>query len=557
MANNKKPAPAPQINDWEEVSDWEEVGAAPAGQKVYDQPVGPPQANLLDQLKENVRDPARWEAALMNTGPYRKDVVAGMPPLAAPASASLTAVKAAQVARANPVTRLASGVGTAAAEGFVRPGAETMDDRIENAKTAAKWAGGFGAFGEAVGGAARVVQSAGSGSKKLGGALTRLKPDEAASYANDPKLAEEVSSQFRTDPMGFSERVRTQTRTALDTIKEKSAPIREKLGQKLTGKSVRLNPKDFEGTAIGEELQRAQAANPAPQRFAEVRVEPAPPKDPLAQFLTSTNKKLEKGQPLVRQPNKAANRALVEEGMSSQKNPLQGLSFEEQTAAMASGKPVPSSGFTPGGKSFNNYTPLNPEVPSVQRVPLPPEAPSSMTIPAGQAQRLKRVGQKAADFKYRKDPMAYSAADDLEAQAAAKMRKALDGVAPETVELNDILEQQARMRTAAQSGLDSPSKLMSNSEALGNTPAREMRQYLDKQGGSQLESLADALAAGQALENSSKNADFIDRMVAIPAGKALLRQSNKIERVGRKGAEVAQDPALRQLLLEMQRKTDR
>jgi hypothetical protein len=224
---------------------------------------------------------------------------------------------------------------------------------------------------------------------------------------------------------------------------------------------------------------------------------------------------------------------------------------------MASGKPAPSSGFTPGGKSFNNYTPLNPEVPSVQRVPLPPEAPSSMTIPAGQAQRLKRVGQKAADFKYRKDPMAYSAADDLEAQAAAKMRKALDGVAPDTVELNDILEQQVRMRTAAQSGLDNPSKLMSNSEALGNTPSREMRQYLDKEGGSTLESLADALAAGQALENSSKNADFIDRMVAIPAGKALLRQSNKIERVGRKGAEVAQDPALRQLLLEMQRKTDR
>jgi hypothetical protein len=162
-----------------------------------------------------------------------------------------------------------------------------------------------------------------------------------------------------------------------------------------------------------------------------------------------------------------------------------------------------------------------------QEIGVPTPMPDEMSVTGPQLLRGKRASQKAANFSSpgALNPQEYAARAEAEAAAASKARKALESIAPETVPLNDILEESARYSTHAKEALkNNPAAILTDSDSLGSVPKRSMRQFLDKHGGSDLEGMANALAAGDAMTDPNRITGIKDR-IGRAIGGSLMRQS--------------------------------
>lgn len=158
-----------------------------------------------------------------------------------------------------------------------------------------------------------------------------------------------------------------------------------------------------------------------------------------------------------------------------------------------------------------------------QRADVPSAIEDRMTVTGAQAQRLKKMLQDAADYKESLNPIGYLAKNDAEAIAASKVRAALEGVEPRIGPLNEELGRNARMTEAAKKLFGSnPSRILNNSEAIGNTNIRSLQNYLDENAGTNFSDLADAFNAAKAVHNPSRLHGIWDRLVTDPIGRALL-----------------------------------
>lgn len=147
--------------------------------------------------------------------------------------------------------------------------------------------------------------------------------------------------------------------------------------------------------------------------------------------------------------------------------------------------------------------------------PLPSGHSGDMSLEWQQLLDAKRASQKAANYKYAQNPIAYTAADDAEAAAASRLNRAAEGVSKKRLpngdpdptdtryrDLNDTLSEAARHKDVAKHALaNNPLRVLGDSEAIGSSPMRELQQYLDTNTGSQFETQARALEAGREIQS--------------------------------------------------------
>lgn len=177
-----------------------------------------------------------------------------------------------------------------------------------------------------------------------------------------------------------------------------------------------------------------------------------------------------------------------------------------------------------------------------QQVSVPAPMGESISMTGPQMLRAKRASQAAAydnEAKAALTNLVYRSSDDAEAVAAANMRKALEGIAPETAGLNDVLEESARYSSHAKHALkNNPAAILTDSESLGSVPMRSMRQFLDKNGGSKLEDMAGSLSAGRAM-NDPNRVSGLRGALAQPIGKKLLRSAHDLKSYRRQDDSLA------------------
>lgn len=401
-------------------------------------------------------------------------------------------------------------VGTNAAIGAARGAINTPQDgesRLSNAGWGALKDGAIATGAEAVGGG---LQLAGKASKWVGGKLAGLSPSEAESYAKDPALAEEMARMNREDPMGLSGRVRQEVKGGLDdAFNNVSKPTLEKLGQKLAGTQVRVNPSQFEGTAAGKELDRAWSTKGNTTTVV-------PPTTPTTQD--------------VEVPPRAGY-------------------YSDASAAP------------------NKLRVLLQEPPKEQAVPAP--KPDSFWVSGPQALAAKRASSEAADHARALSPVGYNPSNDAEASAASNLGKALSEASgegqtsgtikgtsevspsseldaayraknPTVKDLNDTLSESARYaRHARETMNNNPAAILTDSEGVGSVPTRSMRQFLDKNSGTKLESLAQALKAGRAATDPDRTHGIFDALVSKPTGRAALRASSHLPKSNEDAGSIA------------------
>lgn len=110
------------------------------------------------------------------------------------------------------------------------------------------------------------------------------------------------------------------------------------------------------------------------------------------------------------------------------------------------------------------------------------------------------------------------------------MRKAIEGVAPDTAGLNDTIEQASRYAAHAKATMGTnPAQILTESDSLGSVPTRSMRQFLDQNAGTNLEGLAKSLDAGRAMNDPDAAKGLLDRVLAKPAARTMLKSVNKAD----------------------------
>lgn len=479
------------------------------------------QAQPEQSFAQRISDPERWKSiagmdSKYNAGgelrgqPGNKfdEVTAGTPPMVAPVGSVPGAVgKLAEFLGASAPRRIATNAAYGAAEGAAKT-PQAGDSRLGNAAWGAGINAGLGGLME--GGAAVYKKGAQWAGGKLGG----LTNTQAASYAGNPAEADRLSDMNRNNPIGLSDEVRNQVKGGLDDAFENvSRPALEKVGQKLVGKTVAAKPDDFSGTAAGSEIERAWNTQGNTNKvdvpvFEKAQTEYTPVK-------TDTQ--------------------IGDEIKSPMKDGMAGITNETPVPARQVTRSVQpqawqDTGF--GGQPVEGKTALEDLlIPrGTQKASVPAPLPDSVSLTGQQALSAKRASQQAANYNRSLNPIGYNAANDAEAQAGGRMRKAIEGVAPDTAGLNDTIEQASRYAAHAKATMGTnPAQILTESDSLGSVPTRSMRQFLDQNAGTNLEGLAKSLDAGRAMNDPDAAKGLLDRVLAKPAARTMLKSVNKAD----------------------------
>lgn len=233
-----------------------------AGGKVYKEPIGPEQASLIDRVSERVQDPARWQAIATNTGPYARDVVAGTPPLAAPAAMFPKLAQVGEALTASPVRRIAAG----AAQGAI----SNPEDRTAGAVLG----GGLATGAETITGIGRLLRSGVGG---MGG----LSPEQARVYQQFGEAVDAIKTARKESPEEVQDVLADLIKVSKDKTWQSSQDLinqRNKLG---IGKNIEIRSADY-----------LNPNTPAPVReeFQTIINKTAPPKTiPNPQHTTIVN----------------------------------------------------------------------------------------------------------------------------------------------------------------------------------------------------------------------------------------------------------------------------
>lgn len=471
MANNK--------DDWQELplqDDWEEVPSEYVSPGVSDK------KSFLQNVGARISDPNQY-LGMLGMGPAaNKKVVAGTPSLVIPeASAPAAISKLAQFLGKTRVRRIATGTALGAASDPSHPGKGAIKGAL------------FATGAEAL---PATISAVGSGGRWVGGKLAGLKPHQAKAFQQSPQLAEEMATKLHADPRGFEQQALAETEGALGKLQATEIdPKIAELNQRIAGKQFEVLPEQYRGTAAAEEIARAQRASgnivEAPYQKVNISEGKFTPVEPVQKY----------GPPEVTEIN----------------------TIPGETAQIPVS--VPYTQYAKAGPLQSSVR-VNPGeiVPNPVEMPIP----ERVSISGPQLLRAKRASSRAAGVNYSKNPMGYKAADDIEAQAAVRLNKAMEGRDPAAASLNEALEQDLRLSETVRR-MQNPSQIFQSGESIGNVPIRSIQQRLDQATGSQFAKKAAALEAGKATYSPGRGT--LEDLLFRPAGRAILRSTPMPENV--------------------------
>lgn len=321
-------------------------------------------------------------------------------------------------------TGLGAGLG-----GLSKP--EEGESRVSNAVHAGLLGGTLGAAGEGIASYGKKAV------KWLGGKLGRMSPEAAESYSANPKAAEEIYQQAKSSPMQLRESIGNEMEGALSNVqKNKIVPKVAELNKTMEGKTFKINPEEFKGTSVYDELK------------------------------SIWNKRVANDTTIAKNPYK-----------------------------MGSEAPMPDD----------------------------------LEISGDDMLRLKRLAFEKAEFNQPKNGIGYSAAETAQAQADSKagslLRDHMIKASPKMAELNAEIEQMIRYSDSAKK-VGNEAILLNPSDSLGGVANRSQREFLDKFGGSNLESKARQYEAAAQLNRTANSIDkgsAIDSALIKPVAKGLLK----------------------------------
>lgn len=412
----------------------------------------------------------------------------------------------------NPVGRTAVNAGMGGIEGLIKK-PEANETRLGNAAAGARNSAIVGGGMEALAG---LSKGGGKLAQWLGQKLGGVSNPEATAYKQNPQDSERLADMMRNDPMGLSNEVKSHVKGGLDDAFENtSRPALERVEKAVLGKSARVNPADFQGTAAGQEIDRTMALRPRTKTWNV----PVEEKYTVSATPVRAEANAQFGEPQtwVRPDRYTATEVPV--------------ASVERSIAKDGPEAVIQEGFLPRG---------------TQTVTTNRPAPDAYSLEGKPMLTAKRLSQRKA-FENQANalnPLAYNAANDADAIAAGRLKSAIENIAPSTAADNAILEESARYSAHARNTLkNNPAAILTNSEAAGSVPMRSMRQFLDKNGGTQLDDMSNRLSAGMRLGTPEKPEGFWDATKRY-AAKGALTTSGKAD----SAEQILRDMKLRALL---------
>jgi hypothetical protein len=120
--------------------------------------------------------------------------------------------------------------------------------------------GGLAAGVELLGGVKDVAKW---GAKELGRRFSSMTPEQAEIYAKNSKLVKQLANEKMHDPTALEQRAIKLSQGALENSREASKKISKQRAEIIArAKPIRLEPSQFKGSVVEEELNRMAAANP-------------------------------------------------------------------------------------------------------------------------------------------------------------------------------------------------------------------------------------------------------------------------------------------------------
>lgn len=418
------------------------------------------------------------------------------------------------------IGRFFANLAIAGSEGAARK-PEEGEDRFGNAVDAMTVAGPVAVAAELVGPAVRATKG---GMGWLGSRFSGLTADEAAAYARQPLQAEALATTLRDNPEQITRDLKTmlggqrvlggkEGGAIAKILDEVVAPARAAKMAAGTGKTVRVNVADFAGTAAESELDR----------ILNLRGTPAPRTEVTRVPINSTQ---------------AFSPDAVQPGLplSSIEPPI-AYSFPPARTPIDATEAVPQGGAT----QVQMGLPLSTKETST--VSRSYGRPRQVTLTFAQADRLR---QMAADEAYSKAQAAaqgqlrYNSASDADARLANNLRAAMDfsvGEGSKTLkkagfkDLPDVdskIQEALTMKRGTEREKFNLARLLYGTETIGTVPARSIRNFLDRNAGTNLNQTADLLQAGTRLI-PPKRVEGIADILRRNAAKRLILGSRPAE----------------------------
>lgn len=333
-------------------------------------------------------------------------------------------------------------------------------------------------------------------SKYLGSWATKMSPEQVEAYTKNPALAEEIYGQAKNDPEALNATAQKMSSDASQKLQNDYInPRKEQISLSGVGKQISVNPSQFEGTAAHPEMQSSWA-----KQGNQTNV---PLYEPWKAEATPIGKTQSYGKPQTQYY--PGDYGFAADAPSAEVSAMT-HGFE------AAGKPqIVGEGLNSAG-SASYATPM----------------PGSLQMGVEPALRAKRAASAASDIAYRRNPLGLSPAETEEAQrnsnAAVKLKKSLDSVVPGADTANDEIHEALRNKEALER-VGNPSSLFSSDDqaSLGSIPNRSLRQYMDRNTGSNFEETADALDAAKRLNSQNRVNGLWSRPVDA-AGRVLIKR---------------------------------
>lgn len=498
----------------------------------YTSPGESPDNGSIDNFKARISDPNRLRAMLTGKGPAAPEVIKGTPPMVIPGASAIGSAsktysalqeggqlaqearavevpgvvqKASDLVNMNAPTRIAAGAAQGAASDPARP------------YWGAAKGGAMALGGEAVGGLMRLF---GKGTQAVGGHLANMSSEETKAYTRNPELAEEVYNSEHNTPDQFNKDMQTRVKESAQKLQEGVIdPSLAELSRRGVGKSIQVNPSQFEGTEAGKEIK--DTWNKQGQKIN------VPVSEPY---------KVE-ASPLEMQLQPSSHPQLVRAEGEGQFTPVRSdMSGAEPRILPVWKEPIKVNPPIATQMYENRPVPTKPEVVSeglldrgTQQIPAP--MPKSVKMFMEPALRAQRASSAAADLPYKSNPNGVSVPDAeqarKEAQAAMDFRKAITGVDPESAKINSQVSEAIRNKENVMN-LGNSSRILSSGDTIGNMPMRALQDYLDTNTGSNYQDLSRAYSAGKAIHDPNRIKGWFDRLATVPIGRALVRQSPKL-----------------------------
>lgn len=492
----------------------EEPGAAPSPQ--YQAPIGPgvgavqSMPDALERAKTIVGLGDKQALWPEGSNP-EKYPVKGTPPMVAPAAGMAQAAgkigstmasqgpmpmvgfstRAADLANKNFATRIASNAGSSGLEALMKGHPE---DALDQAETSA----GVSTALEALGGLGKLLAKP---IRAVGRGLTRVTKDQAKNYADNFKVGDELFEMEKNSPDELAERALRESRDALRNLQQNSTdPAVAELNERITGKTFRVRPDQFKGTAAGNEVDRAWQA-----QGKELDV-PVFERHPVQ--ATPVKAGIEYGKPSVQKLPANPSRPGFDPYAEL---PTTEVSTVKNTISKAGEPETLESLLLPRG---------------AQKVSAP--VPDELSLTGPQLMRAKRASGEAMAANQAKNPQGYRAGDDAEAAAMIKMRKAMRSVDPKAADLDRVVEKDLRLSREVRN-MGNPARIYSSNETLGSVPIRQVQQHLDEKTGSNFMTLAKALEGSRAVHHPGSG--VFDDNVTRPLGRSLLRNSKRASEI--------------------------